>query len=325
MTSLTDAIDWKKFKLPAGATTKRIEVAIGSVGKGKPVGLLIGGLHGDEGPWGTWAIRKFMDRVATKQLRGTLRVVPVANPSGEEVGKRNAALDLIPMDLNRIFPGDAQGLHTERLAAIISKYAIAGSDVVVDIHGGGNWCVNSFVVQFPGSEHLANAVGAPFITPREPASNTLTGYARSNGAKVVLLEMGGMGAEEEAWADRVADGIDRALNVGKVIVTRKRAAATKSIVVGPSDVLRPSRGGIYLPALREKYAGRIVPKGTVLGHLLDPVTFKIVETYRAPYPETAILLLRPTLINVEGGTPLVIVAEPERGGARSKKGVKRRH
>ena len=323
MASLTNAIVWKKFKLPAGATTKQIEVAIGSVGKGKPVGLLIAGLHGDEAPWGTWAIRKFMDRVRTNQLRGTLRVVAAANPSGEEVGKRNAALDLIPMDLNRTFPGDMHGLHTERLAAIISKYAVAGADVVVDVHGGGNWCVNSFVAQFPGSEDLADAVGAPFITPREPASNTLTGYAHANRAKVVLLEMGGIGAEEETWADRVADGIERVLNVGKVIVTRKRAAA-KSVVVGPSEVLRPSRGGIYLPALREKYAGRIVPKETVLGHLLDPVTFDIVETYRAPYPETAMLLLRPTLIHVEGGTPLMIVAEPKREDARRKKAVKRR-
>ena len=67
-----------------------------------------------------------------------------------------------------------------------------------------------------------------------------------------------------------------------------------------------------------------MPRETVLGHLLDPVTFEIVETYRAPYPETAVLLLRPTLIHVEGGTPLMIVAEPERGGARRKKGMKRR-
>src|SRR6516225_4470359 len=116
MASLVDQIHWNKFKLPAGATTGEIDLSIGTVGDGKPSALIIAGLHGDEGPWGAWAIRKLLERLDQSELNGSLRLIPAANPSGVEVGKRNAALDLIPSDLNRSFPGDESGLHSERAA-----------------------------------------------------------------------------------------------------------------------------------------------------------------------------------------------------------------
>ena len=312
MHSLSESVSWEDFKLPSGAATGEIKLSIGTVGEGKPVGLLTAGLHGDEGPWGAWAIRKFLDRVDKSQLKGTLRIIPVANPSGMEIGKRNSGLDLIPMDLNRSFPGDPEGLHTERTASLIAKHGVVGADIVVDVHGGGNWCVNAFVARFPGSEELANAVGSPIINDRQVIPNTMTGYAYSLGAKIVLIEMGGIGSDEEKWADRVADGIEGAMNVGAVIDTgRPTDLGDKSIVVGPSSVVRPSRGGIFLPVLKEKDVGKIIPKDTITGYLLDPVTMGVVETFRAPFPKTAVLLLRPNMIHVEGGTVLQIVAEPK--------------
>lgn len=309
--SLAQSIQWLKYKLPAGATTGEIDFSVGTVGTGKPVALLIAGLHGDEGPWGAWAIRKFLDRISVEDLKGTLRLIPVSNPTGFEVGKRNSPLDIVPFDLNRVFPGDSEGLHTERAAALITKYGADGADVIIDVHGGGNWCVNSFVAQFPGSEELANVIGAPFITPRQPIPNTLTGYAHGKGAKVVLLEMGGIGSAEEKWADRIAEGIERALNQAGVVKTSNVHPPTQSRVMGSSKVLRPSKGGTYLPEMREGDVGRIVPQGTVIGRLLDPVTGEVVETFTAPFKETGLLLLRPTMINADGATVLAIVAEPK--------------
>ena len=161
--------------------------------------------------------------------------------------------------------------------------------------------MNAFVARFPKSEDIANAVGAPFIMDRQPIPNTLTGYAHGLGSKVVLLEMGGIGSEEEAWANRVSEGVERALNVAGIIETGRRDPGTKSITVGPSKVIRPSKGGIFLPVLKERDVGTVVAGNTVTGYLLDPVTMGVVETFRAPFPETAVLLLRPNLINVEGG------------------------
>src|SRR5215471_12741112 len=109
MKSLREAIKWQRIPVGAGAASRQIDLAIGMVGRGKPKALITAGIHGDEGPWGAWAIHKLLDAVSTEDLRGSIRVVPVANPLAMEADLRNAPLDTL--DLNRVFPGNADGSH----------------------------------------------------------------------------------------------------------------------------------------------------------------------------------------------------------------------
>jgi len=308
MNTLNDAITWEYVGVGAGAAVGEVELAVGRVGDGKPVAVIAAGIHGDEGPWGSWAIHKLLDQVSLDDLRGSLRVVPVANPLAMEADARNAPLDTL--DLNRVFPGDPDGSHTERLAATLVAHAVDGADVVIDIHGGGSWCVNAFAFRFAGSEPLAEAVGAPFVVDGPDRTVTLTGYARSRGARVAAIEMGGRSDDEERWAERIAAGLRRVLGVTGVL-TPVPPPDTASIPVGPTRALRPSRGGIFVPELRARDIARVVPADTVLGHLLDPVTRHVAETFRAPFQQTAILLLRPMLARVEGGAMTYVVAEPK--------------
>src|SRR5436190_22975816 len=106
-------MQWKNATVGVGAAAGSLKIKIGSVGTGKPTALITAGIHGDEGPWGAWAIHKLLDSVATGDLLGSLRVVPVANPLAMEADARNASLDML--DLNRVFPGNPEGSHTERL------------------------------------------------------------------------------------------------------------------------------------------------------------------------------------------------------------------
>ncbi len=86
------------------------------------------------------------------ELTGTLRVVPVAHPLATEADARQTEFDLL--DLNNSFPGDENGTHTQRLARLLAAKVLDGSDVVLDVHGGGSWNVNCFVYRFPGSHEL---------------------------------------------------------------------------------------------------------------------------------------------------------------------------
>jgi predicted deacylase len=308
MNRLIDAMTWEYMGVGAGAAVGEVELAVGRVGDGKPAAMIASGVHGDEGPWGSWAIHKLLEQTPLDDLRGSLRVVPVANPLAMEADARNAPLDTL--DLNRVFPGDANGSHTERLAAALVVHAVDGADVVIDIHGGGSWCVNAFAFRFAGSEALAEAVRAPFVVDGADRAVTLTGYARTKGARVAAIEMGGRSDDEERWAERIAAGLRRVLGVAGVLTPAPEPTEAASIPVGPTQVLRPSRGGIFTPALRARDIARIVPQGTVLGYLLDPATRQTVETFRAPFPQTAILLLRPMLARMEGGAMTYVVAEP---------------
>jgi predicted deacylase len=309
MAQLLHALKWKRISIPAGAAVGQVELSIGQVGSGGPVALVAAGVHGDEGPWGAWAIRKLLERTPLDDLRGTLRVVPVANPFAMEADARNAPFDTL--DLNRTFPGDPKGSHTDRLAAALVENAIDGADVVIDLHGGGSWCVNAFAFLFPGGEDLSRAFAPPFLVVGADRSVTLSGYARSRGAKIAAVEMGGRSEAEEQWAERIAGGLRRALGIAGILspAPSPETPLPEPIILDSTTVLRPSRGGVFLPQLRAKEVGTIVAGGTLLGSLLDPVTQGVVETFNAPFPKTAILLLRPMLARIEGGAMTYVVGE----------------
>src|SRR5207253_2929552 len=121
---------------------------------------LIAGTHGDEGPRSALAIKKLCRHPVAK-LTGRLRVIFTANALAAEVERRNSWIDSPnSVDLDGVFPGKEEGSHTERLAGSIAPL-IADSNVVIDLHGGGTWCVNAFVKRFEGSEQLAADLGAP--------------------------------------------------------------------------------------------------------------------------------------------------------------------
>jgi hypothetical protein len=277
------------------------------VGSGSPLALVTAGVHGDEGPWGAWAIRRLLEATPMSELQGTLRVVPTANPLAMEADSRNAPLDML--DLNRVFPGDKQGSHTERLAATLVEQALAGANVVIDLHGGGSWCVNAFAFQFEGGEALSRAFSPPFLVSSPERSVTLTGFARTQGATITAVEMGGKSQFEEEWAERIALGLRRALGVAGVL-SPVESPEYRSLPVGETTVLRPRSGGIFRPHVRARDVGTVVPGGTLLGDLIDPFSLDVVETFTAPFDQTAMLLLRPTLTRIEGGAMTYVVAEP---------------
>jgi len=308
MTSLLSAMQWKRIPIPTGAASSQINLAIGEVGSGGPLALVTAGVHGDEGPWGAWAIRKLLEQTSLDDLTGTLRVVPTANPLAMEADARNAPLDTL--DLNRVFPGNASGSHTERLSAALVEHGVTGANVVIDLHGGGSWCVNAFAFAFEGSEAFSQAFNPPLLVTGADRTVTLTGYARTLGAKVAAVEMGGKSEQEEIWADRIALGLRRALALAEVLTPVTLPNHYDTIPVGESVVLRPSRGGLFVPRLRTSDVGTIVPAGTLLGELLDPFTLEVVERFEAPFARTAVMLLRPAVTRIEGGAMTYVVAEP---------------
>jgi predicted deacylase len=308
VTTLLDGLTWRYIAIPGESVSGQVQLGIGSVGTGKPTALITAGVHGDEGPWGAWAIRKLLTATPLNDLLGTIRVVPCANPLAVQADTRNAPLDTL--DLNRSFPGSWLGSHTEVLAAALAEEAVQGCDLAIDLHGGGSWCVNSFAFEMPGGEAISRAFGAPFITKAPERAVTLTGYARTLGATVAAVEMGGRSVDEDSWAERIASGLRRALIIAGVLRGEADTSPTQSIPVGGTTVLRPKAGGLFVPTLKANAIGTTVVQGTLLGEVLDPVTLEVKEQFTAPFPQTALMLLRPHIARLEGGAMTYVVAEP---------------
>jgi predicted deacylase len=303
--TLTDAIDWTTYEVAAGLASGQVPVRIGTAGNGGPVGVLVASVHGDEGPWSTIAINRLLGRAASSELTGILRVVPVAHPLATQADARQTELDLL--DLNNCFPGDENGTHTQRLAHLLAGKVLDGSDVVLDVHGGGSWNINCFTYRFPGSHELASWVRTPLVCdgPDRPAS--LTGYARAQGATGAWIEMGGRGEWEDERIEAVAKGLRHALGQAGVM-TPVEAEGADPIVATALTALATSAAGIYQPVIRERGLGSVVGADTLLGELLDPVSSQVIEQFVAPYERSCLALLRPTIARIEAPGKVVAVA-----------------
>lgn len=307
MKGISHLINWRKKRIISGAASSQ-SLTIGYYGETHPNVTIIAGVHGDEGPWGAWAINKFLEKIQPNQMEGSLRIVPQANPSAMESDLRVSPLD--HLDLNRVFPGDKSGSYTERLAYLITNAVLEDADIVIDLHGGGSWCVNAFAFQFPGSESIAFSFNPPFVLDAPVKRGTLTRYANDMGMLVTAVEMGGRCKEENAWAEYIALGIERCLVDTGVIAKNIPSFDRKTIHVEDSRVLRPSRGGLLIPEVGSSSVGTIVNIGTVLGRLVDPASMATLEVFKAPFNETALLLVRPRMAVLEGGAMTYVISQP---------------
>ncbi len=310
MKTIYESLRWHEARITAHAASQYIPLKYAEVGSDGPRATLVAGTHGDEGPWSSVAIKMLCQHPAAR-LTGRLRVILTANTLAAEVERRNSWIDSPnAIDLDGVFPGDANGSHTNRLAAALAPL-IADSDAVIDLHGGGTWCVNAFVKQFDGSEQLAADIGAPFITKAPNKPGGLTTYARSLGIKVVNVEVGGRCSKEIYWAERNTRGLERALHhLGVLALDAPPSPAEPAVHVGATEAIRARVGGIFVPTMREDTVGTIVPAGNAMGKVLDLHTLADLQVFTAPYEQTAMLLLRPQICTVEGSALMYVLARP---------------
>lgn len=310
MATIYESLTWHEVRVTAHAAAQYIPLKYGEAGSSGPRVTLIAGTHGDEGPWSALAIRMLCERPLA-QLTGRLRVIFTANALAAEVERRNSWIDSPnSVDLDSVFPGNPEGSHTERLAAQIAPL-IADSDVVIDMHGGGTWCINAFVKRFAGSEQLAADLGAPFISNAPPKKGGLTVYAQSLGIKAANVEVGGRSGQEMYWIERNVKGLERALyTLGALALDTPPAPAEPAIDVGSTEAMRAKVGGIFVPTLREDAVGTLVPAGTELGKMLNLHTLAELQVFTAPYERTAMMLMRPQICTIEGSALVYVVAKP---------------
>jgi predicted deacylase len=310
--NLFNNINWEKYSIPTSAAYGSISIYIGKLGETPPTATIISGVHGDEGPWGALAIKKALEKIEHDDLVGSMKIIPVANPTAMEADSRVSPID--NLDLNRVFPGNHEGTHTQRIAGIITKYALEGSDYVFDIHGGGSWCVNSFAFSFKGSEDLVKAINPSFIVKATEKPGSLSSYAIARGLKVTAIEMGGRSRNENNWISKLADGLRRGLRQAGVIESKiLEKPTTNPMHVGPTKVLRSIKGGIFIPKVNEDTVGTILKKDIVLGTLINPVTMDQEQIFKTPFKKTAVLLLRPRISVVEGGAMIYVLAPLSKG------------
>ena len=99
-----------------------------------PTALLTGGNHGDEYE-GPLALLDLARSLAPETITGRVIILPMLNYPAVRAGRRTSPID--GGNMNRVFPGRADGSVTEKIADYVTRVLMPSADLVVDVHSGG--------------------------------------------------------------------------------------------------------------------------------------------------------------------------------------------
>lgn len=264
-------------------------------------------VHGDE-IIGVEIIRRLLSLPVLSRIKGTLLAVPVVNAFGFISHSR-----YLPdrRDLNRSFPGHAEGSLAAQLADLFLSKVVARSDVGVDLHSAAIHRVNLPQIRLsPNNEKveaLAQAFGAPVILTAPLRDGSLRQAASGVDTDILLYEAG-EGLRFDEFAIRVGvTGILRVMKAMGMIGTRAvRDSRVNSAVASSSYWVRAGAGGV----LRlHKTIGESVAEGDLAGWISDPFGERETEVR---VREGGLIIGRTNLPVVNQGDALVHVARLRR-------------
>ncbi len=248
-------------------TPVEIPVAVQRGPEEGPVVLLLAGVHGNEIN-GIETVRLVMDELRVRPLlRGTLVTIPILNVFGFLAMKRE-----LPdgRDLNRFFPGSANGSLASRLAHALVTEVLPAVDVTIDLHSGADQRYNHPHLRYTEGDvrslELAHAFDPPLLLKAAIRPKSIREHLVRQGKAYVLFE-GGKACSLDEDAVRVAlRGVTRVMeHLGLWAGPSDRARGP--VHLSDSRWVRAPMAGIFHPTAEN---GAHVGKGMVLGFITDP-------------------------------------------------------
>jgi len=262
--------------------------------------------------------RYLVENLDPKQIKGTLVIVPVASPITFEGGVRSTWIDSLYGDngnMNRVWPGRAEGWITERMVWMMGEELVKGSDVLIDLHDCDTaspgltiyygYCFNVADAELSRrTREISVASGFEILVKR--AVPTLAGslgqYATSLGIPFFACEVGefyGFQLDANAKASKTPVrgipecGVTAIENIMKVkgMLEGKPTLPPRQVLISPENNIRPSHGGALYSNFDRTTIGRVIPKGTLLGTVVSPYTFETLEEIRSPYEQNMLLAI----------------------------------
>ena len=271
------------FRVPysydlAGWACQMIPISLIAAGDG-PTVLLMAGNHGDEYP-GPVAIMNLCRSLKPDEMNGRLIMIPALNLPAVRASTRLSPLD--GRNLNRSFPGQADGTVTEMIAHFLTNELFPRADAVIDLHTGGRGmnfapCAHMHLVEnLDQRRAMVSATEAyntefSFLYADIAGTGLLPVEAENQGKTVVTTEMGG-GEPVSAEVHRITQ--EGLRNVLVHLGVLKGSVQTRADLGLPptrwvqaldrDDYLMAPESGIWECRID---VGREVPAGACLGRI----------------------------------------------------------
>ncbi len=248
---------------------------------------IVTGIHGDEleGQFVCYELQRRINSQKDK-LTGIVDIYPAMNPLG--IDSITRGLPAFDLDMNRLFPGNADGNMTEYLAAKIVE-DVSGSDCVLDVHAS-----NIYLTEIPqiriNQLHeeqlvpLAMEANVDFIWVHGASTvleSTFAYSLNSTGTPVLVVEMGvGMRITQEL-GNQLVDGIMNLMSKLGIWQGETKAPRIPIISRDQDDVsfLNAKAGGIFIPSVK---CWVLLNKGDLVGKIVDPLSGEVLDEVTAP-------------------------------------------
>jgi len=304
--------------VPAGVdSATRIPISIVRGTQPGPTLALIAGTHGSEvAP--VIALQRVRAALDPAVLRGSVLIVHIANlPSF--LGRTIYYSPVDHKNLNRVYPGKADGTVSERIAYAITRDIIERADYLVDIHAGdGNESLRPYTYWSPLglnpradsiAREMALAWGSDHIVidtmrPRDPQASVYTqNTAHIRGKPALTTEAGYLGVAAEDMVQRNVDGVFRLLRYLRMLPGNVELVR-QPLFFDRTEVLRSPATGVWHPKVER---GQSVQKGALIGVLTD--FFGVTQAeIRAPFGGIVLYVVATPAMSQ--GEPMGMIGEP---------------
>ncbi len=268
----------------------RLPVSLVHGSRPGPVLAFVAGTHGYEYT-SILALQRLLPRLEPARMAGSVILVHMACPP--TFYGRRIYYGPDGKNLNRMYPGNAAGTVSERIAFILTREVIEKATHLADMHcGDGNeslrpysyWMVSGNDAVDQASREMNLAFGLDHIVidrqrPTDPAKSVYTAMtAILRGRPAITVESGGMGLTDAASVKAQEAGA-LSLIAHLKIMDAPSVRAEKPIWIDKSEVLRSPVTGVWHPAVEKMQS---VAAGTILGRVTDPFG-KTLHEARAPF------------------------------------------
>jgi uncharacterized protein len=223
-----------------------------------PSVLMQAGTHGDE--WeGQIGLGNLLRALEPKDIKGRLVILPSANFPAAMAGQRTSPID--EGNLNRLYPGDAEGTITQQIAYWIEHALLPGFDYSFDFHSGGSSL--TYIPSALAPRHddparmqkvigMLKAFGAPVsyvAAAPQGGGRTFTSASFRQGVLSMGTELGGGGLVTPSSLKVAEDGMRRLLaHIGLLQAPVPAASPTRLTEIGGDDYyVYASDGGLFEP------------------------------------------------------------------------------
>ena len=239
--------------------------------KGKTAGktmCLTAAVHGDELN-GIEIVRRVMYDIDPEQLSGNLIGIPIVNLQGFQRGSR-----YLPdrRDLNRYFPGEANGSLASRIAHSLFNEVIVHCDFLVDLHTGSLRRTNMPQIRADMRNEkvakLTEGFGKIAVIHSTGSPGMLRFAAVAHGITAITLEVGESLRIQEDQIETGVSSINRLLE-REDMYSRLFTWGEPEPIYYKSSWIRAERGGILFS---KKKQGDMIKVDDMLGTITDPIT-----------------------------------------------------